>query len=146
MFPEPTHRPKTSCLPIFRNYAHCSFPTPLSHLRRRVANPNIPIAIPLLPDPPSLTPSSPDLRTQRKLSCSVVASLSSHALSPMHAQPVLQVVQTACTLSSIRTFRPLSVARRRRDVCELQTSFLLGERVTGLFLSLCECAPPFFAL
>ena len=45
----------------------------------------------------------------------------------MHAQPVPQVMRTACIPSSTRSFRHRSVAKRRKDVCEsvsLVCSFL----------------------
>jgi len=88
-------------------------------------NPNLPIAIPLPSTPPVPVPSSPpdlpfSLSTlaQRRLRSSMVASPSSHAPSPMHVQLVPQVTRTTCTLFSTRSFRPLSVAKRRKGDCE----------------------------
>ena len=95
-----------------------------------IEDPNVIIVIPIPPDPALPTPSFPsDLRTQMKLPCSTVASLSSHALPLIHAQPVPQVMQ----ISSIRTFRTLSVARRRKDVCESPSLVCSSQRMYATF-------------
>jgi hypothetical protein len=106
-----------------------SFPT------YAIKNPNVFIAISLPPDPPSPTLFfPPDLRTQIiKLPCSALTSLSSHALSPIHAKHVPQVMQKLW----IRNFRSLSVARQRKDVFE---------GASLVCSSLCVHVPFFYAI
>jgi hypothetical protein len=58
---------------------------------------------PAPPRPPSSSPLTflpPSIRAQRKQQRFTVASLSSHAPFPMHAQPVPRVIRTACIPSS----------------------------------------------
>ena len=111
--------------------ALCCFPSPFP--TSAIEGPNVIIAIPIPPDPTLPTGPTPcfpsDLRTQMMLPCSTVASLSSHALSPIHAQPVPQVMQ----ISSIRTFGALLVARRRKDVCESPSLVCSSQRMHATF-------------
>ena len=60
----------------------------------------------------------PLIRVQRRLQHSTVASPSSHAPFPTHAQPVPRVMRTVCILSSTRSSKPSLAVRRRRDVCK----------------------------
>ena len=105
--------PKINRPPLSRAFIHSAFARSPSHRRHRETQAHHrPFCHPL----PTILPLS--IHPQRRLRRSMLASLSSHAPSPMHAQPVSQVTRTACTLSSTRSSSPLSAAGKRKDNCK----------------------------
>ena len=145
IFPE--HTAFKSCPTSSRTCVHCACPSP--PILTSTENLNFPVAIPLLLNLLPVTLYSPPDLPSSFSQCSEDAAALYEGIPffrppfPMHAQPALQVMRTAYSPSSTRSFRRLSVVRRRKEVFK-SASPVCSSPVT-LFAQSLDLTPPIIA-